>query len=71
MGASRGPFTPLSTFKSDGLPEGREETFKYIHEAIDAKDVQGRLANKKLKPFQYKVNALIEGYGPILVQSSH
>jgi hypothetical protein len=63
MGAGMGVFTPLSTIKSESVPEGREGAFKYIRESMDAKDAQGRLTNKELKPFQYKVNALIEGYG--------
>jgi hypothetical protein len=70
IGAGIGLFTPLSTVKSDGLPEGGQGTFKYLRQSMDAKDAQGQQASKQLKPFQYSVNALIEGHGPILVRSS-
>jgi len=60
IGAGMGLFTPLSTVKSEGVSDGREGTFKFIRESMDAKDAQGRPAGKELKPFQYKVKALIE-----------
>jgi beta-lactamase class A len=62
IGAGMRMFSPFSTVKNDVAPEGRSEgTFRYIRESLDAKDAPGQTVSKELKPFQYKVNALIEG----------
>jgi beta-lactamase class A len=62
IGAGMRMFSPFSTVKNDAAPEGRREgTFRYIRESLDAKDAPGQTVSKELKPFQYKVNALIEG----------
>jgi beta-lactamase class A len=61
IGAGMGLFAPLPTVKSEGVPEGREGTFTFIRKSMDTKDDQGHPASNELKPFQYKVNALVVG----------
>jgi len=61
IGAGMRLFAPFSMVKNDVATEGGQEgTFRFIRESLDAKDSPGRMVNKELKPFQYKVNALIE-----------
>jgi beta-lactamase class A len=56
-----GLLTPFPDYKSDGLTEGGGEGFKFIREAQGTMNApEGRLSSKELKPFRYKVNALIE-----------
>ncbi len=61
IGAGSGLFSPVSTSKSDGVPESGDGTFKYLRTSMEAKNAKGQPVSKELKPFQYKVNALIEG----------
>ncbi len=56
-----GLFTPLQTDKGEGSIENREGEFKFIRASQDpGKKPEGRPANRELKPFRYKVKALIE-----------
>jgi beta-lactamase class A len=61
IGTGMGLFAPLSTIKSSSVSDEEEGNFKFIRQSMGTKDVQDRLASRELKPFQYKVNALIEG----------
>lgn len=61
IGAGMGLFTPFSTSKSEDAPERGEGTFKFIRASMEVKDAKGQPVSKELKPFQYTVNALIEG----------
>lgn len=61
IGAGMGMFTPLSGGKGEAsAPEGSEGTFKFIRASLESKNVGKSHPNKELKPFRYKVNALIE-----------
>jgi beta-lactamase class A len=61
IGAGMRLFAPFSTAKNDVAPEVRREgAFRFIRESLDVKDAPGQMVSKELKPFQYKVNALIE-----------
>jgi beta-lactamase class A len=56
-----GLFTPLQADKGEGILESREGEFKFIRASQEpGKKPGGRLSSKELKPFRYKVNALIE-----------
>ena len=59
IGAGMGLFAPPPTVKGERAPQDREETFTFIRESKDTKEAKGQLASSELKPFQYKVNALI------------
>jgi hypothetical protein len=52
IGAGMGLFRPHLTIKNEGMPESMDGSFKYMHESREAKDAQGHLASKALKPFQ-------------------
>lgn len=52
IGAGMWLFTPHLTIKNESMPESRDGTFKYMRESREAKDAQGHLASKALKPFQ-------------------
>lgn len=55
-----GLFTPLQADKGESFVGNREEEFKFIRASQESKKPDGRIASKELKPFRYKVNALIE-----------
>jgi beta-lactamase class A len=56
-----GLFTPLQGDKSVSFIDSREEEFKFIRTSQESKkQPEGRVASRELKPFRYKVNALIE-----------
>ncbi len=56
-----GLFTPLQADKSEGAAESREGEFKFIRASQEpGKKAGGRSPSRELKPFRYKVNALIE-----------
>ncbi len=53
-------FAPLQADKSGSFVESREEEFKFIRASHESKkQPEGKNANRELKPFRYKVNALI------------
>ena len=51
IGAGMGLFRPHLTIKNESMPESMDGSFKYMHESREAKDAQGHLASKALKPF--------------------
>ena len=53
-------FAPLQADKGGSLVDSREEEFKFIRASLESKKPEGRIASRELKPFRYKVNALIE-----------
>jgi beta-lactamase class A len=55
-----GLFTPLQADKGGSFIDSREEEFKFIRASLESKKTEGRIASRELKPFRYKVNALIE-----------
>jgi beta-lactamase class A len=55
-----GLFTPLQTEKGDGFAESREGEFKFIRASLESNKTEGPHSSKELKPFRYKVNALIQ-----------
>ena len=61
IGAATGLFSPLPTLQGESFPEGPEETFRFIRASVEAKRAGEKvMTNRELKPFQYKVNSLIE-----------
>lgn len=61
IGAATGLFSPLPSLQGESLPEGPEGTFRFIRVSVEAKHADEKLmTNRELKPFQYKVNSLIE-----------
>jgi beta-lactamase class A len=61
IGAATGLFSPLPSLQGESLPEGPEGTFRFIRVSVEAKHAGEKLmTNRELKPFQYKVNSLIE-----------
>jgi beta-lactamase class A len=60
IGAGMRIFSPLSAPRSEGLTEGSEGAFRFIRASVESKTSGGKRLNRELKPFQYKVNALIE-----------
>lgn len=60
IGAGMRIFAPLSAGRSDVLSEDREAEFRFIRASMGAKASEGKRSTKELKPFQYKVNELIE-----------
>ena len=56
-----GLFAPVQADKGDSSVEIREGEFKFIRASQDpGKKLEGHPSRKELKPFRYKVNALIE-----------
>ena len=53
-------FTPLQAEKGESLADNREGEFKFIRASQEAKKTEDRNARAELKPFRYKVNALIK-----------
>jgi len=60
VGAGMSIFTPLQSAKSDGAVVSREGEFRFIRTSLEAKDPKRKVVSRELKPFQYKVNGLIE-----------
>jgi beta-lactamase class A len=57
-GGALGLFSPLLAEKGDAL-SGREGEFKFIRSSAGTRDGEVRGRNKELKPFRYKIDALI------------
>jgi beta-lactamase class A len=55
-----GLFTPLQAEKGEGFAENREGEFKFIRASLESNKAVGPHSSKELKPFRYKVNALIQ-----------
>ena len=56
-----GLFTPIQAEKGDGLPGAREGEFRFIRTSpVVTKGPNGKRLNRELKPFRYKVAALVE-----------
>jgi len=57
-----GLFTPMQADKGESFVGNREEEFKFIRASHESKKPEGKNTNtsRELKPFRYKVNALIE-----------
>ncbi len=61
IGASTGLFSPFQPVQGEAFSEGPEGTFRFIRASVEAKHSgEKRMTNRELKPFQYKVNSLIE-----------
>ena len=61
IGAATGLFSPLPPLQGESLQDEPEGTFRFIRASVEAKHAGERLmTNRELKPFQYKVNSLIE-----------
>jgi beta-lactamase class A len=60
VGAGLGVFTPPATNKGEAVPESPDGTFRFIRAFVDSNSTSKNVTTKELKPFQYKVNALIE-----------
>jgi beta-lactamase class A len=60
VGAGMGVFTAPSTGKGEAVPEREEGTFRFIRASVRSNGSGEHQSTKELKPFQYKVNALIE-----------
>lgn len=60
IGTGMGVLTPLAGGKGEVAPYGTEETFKFIRASLESKNAGRNRSNRELKPFRYKVNALIE-----------
>jgi beta-lactamase class A len=55
-----GLFTPIQADKSEGFTGNREGEFKFIRTSMGPTSPEEHRPSKELKPFRYKVNALIE-----------
>jgi beta-lactamase class A len=56
-----GLFSPLQADKGEGVAANREGEFKFIRASLESIKPEARNAvNRELKPFRYKVNALIQ-----------
>ncbi len=60
VGSGIGVFTPPSTSKGEAVPESEEGTFRFIRASVRSNGSEKHQSAKELKPFQYKVNAMIE-----------
>lgn len=60
VGAGMGLFTSSPAGKGDAAPESKEGIFRFIRASVGSNSSGKNLATKELKPFQYKINALIE-----------
>ena len=60
VGAGMGVFTPPAASKGEAVPEGTDGSFRFIRAFVDSNSPGKNRTTKELKPFQYKVNALIE-----------
>jgi beta-lactamase class A len=60
VGAGMGLFTSSLPGKGEVVSEKKEGTFRFIRASIKSNGSGKNLSTQELKPFQYKVNALIE-----------
>ena len=60
IGAGMSIFAPLSAPRSEGVIDGSEGAFRFIRASVESKSPGGKRPTRELKPFQYKVNGLIE-----------
>jgi beta-lactamase class A len=60
VGAGMGLFTSPPTSKGEALPEVTDGTFRFIRSSVTSNSTAIKRTTTELKPFQYKVNALIE-----------
>lgn len=61
IGAGMSLFSPIQPVRIENPAAGREGEFRFIRTSVESKGAAGKKADKELKPFQYKVTALIEG----------
>ena len=59
-GAGMGLFSSPTASRSEAVPALTEETFRFIRASVESNSSGINRKTKELKPFQYKVNALIE-----------
>ena len=60
VGAGMGVFTSPTAGKGETVPESTDGSFRFIRAFVDSNSAGKNRTTKELKPFQYKVNALIE-----------
>jgi beta-lactamase class A len=60
VGSGIGVFTSSTTGKRESVRESEEGTFRFIRASLKSNDAGKHKSAKELKPFQYKVNALVE-----------
>lgn len=60
VGSGMGIFTSPPAGKAEAVPENAEGTFRFIRASATAKSSGNNQPTQELKPFQYKVNGLIE-----------
>ncbi len=61
MGVATGLFSPFLPVQGQTSPEEPEGTFRFIRASVEAKHAgEKQMTTRELKPFQYKVNSLIE-----------
>ena len=60
VGSGTGVLTSPSASKVEAVPWNTDGTFKFIRASVESNNTGKNHATKELKPFQYKVNALIE-----------
>lgn len=60
VGAGMVVLTSQQAGKVEAVPEGTDESFRFIRASVESNSTGIKRATKELKPFQYKVNALIE-----------
>jgi hypothetical protein len=61
MTVATGLFSPFLPGQGQAFPEETEGTFRFIRASVEAKHTgEKQLTTTELKPFQYKVNSLIE-----------
>ncbi len=60
VGAGMGVFSFSTVSRSDAVPEQTEDTFRFIRASVELNNTGKIHTTKELKPFKYKVNALIE-----------
>ncbi len=60
IGAGLGMLAPLTGSRGEAASESAEGTFKFIRVSLESKNVDRKQKNKELKPFRYKVNAIIQ-----------
>ena len=59
-GAGMLVLTSPPTGKGEFLPESTDESFRFIRASVESNNAGKKRTIRELKPFQYKVNALIE-----------
>jgi beta-lactamase class A len=60
VGAGMGVFTSPAASKGEAVPESTDGSFRFIRAFVDSNRTAKIRTTKELRPFQYKVNALIE-----------